>query len=92
MLQTTYTHARANFAGLCDEVTENREIVVIRRRKGSSVAMIAADELQSLVESAHLMRSPKNAERLLAALERALKDGGEAASLPALRAEIGLED
>lgn len=77
MLQTTYTNARANFAGLCDEVTENREIVVIRRRNGSKVAMIAADELQSLVESAHLMRSPKNAERLLAALERALKGSAE---------------
>lgn len=91
MLQTTYTNARANFAGLCDEVTENREIVVIRRRKGSSVAMIAADELQSLVESAHLMRSPKNAERLLAALERALKGGEEASSLQALRTEVALE-
>ncbi|MDZ7581824.1 MAG: type II toxin-antitoxin system Phd/YefM family antitoxin [Deltaproteobacteria bacterium] len=45
MLQTTYTNARANFAGLCDEVIENREIVLIRR-KGSNVAMIAADELQ----------------------------------------------
>lgn len=91
MLQTTYTNARANFAGLCDEVTENREIVVIRRRKGSSVAMIAADELQSLVESAHLMRSPKNAERLLTALERALKSDGEASSVKSLRAEVGLE-
>lgn len=92
MLQTTYTNARANFAGLCDEVTENREIVVIRRRKGSSVAMIAADELQSLVETVHLMRSPKNAERLLSALERALKGGGEASSLESLRSVVGLED
>ncbi len=92
MLQTTYTNARANFAGLCDEVTENREIVVIRRRKGSPVAMIAADELQSLVESAYLMRSPKNAERLLSALERALKGIGEASSLNSLRSEVGLED
>ena len=91
MLQTTYTNARANLASLCDEVIENREIVVIRRRKGSNVAMIAADELQSLVESAHLMRSPKNAERLLSALERALKEGGEPSTLESLRAEIGLE-
>lgn len=91
MLQTTYTNARANFAGLCDEVTENHEIVVIRRRKGSSVAMIAADELQSLVESAHLLRSPKNAERLLAALERALKGGGKPETLSSLRSGVGFE-
>jgi len=92
MLQTTYTNARANFAGLCDEVTENREIVLIRRRKGNNVAMIAADELQSLVESAHLMRSPQNAERLLAALDRALKGDGTASSVRFLRSEVGLED
>lgn len=91
MLQTTYTNARAHFAGLCDEVTENREIVVIRRRKGGNVAMIAADELQSLVECAHLLRSPKNAERLFSALERALKGDGETASLQSLRSEFGLE-
>jgi antitoxin YefM len=92
MLQTTYTNARANFSGLCDKVTENREIVVIRRRKGNDVAMIAADELQSLVESAHLMRSPHNAERLLSALERALKGNVKASSLKSLRSEVGLED
>jgi antitoxin YefM len=92
MLQTTYTNARANFAGLCDEVIENREIVLIRRRKGNNVAMIAADELQSLVESSHLMRSPKNAERLLSALERALKGNGTASSVKSLRSEVGLED
>lgn len=91
MLQTTYTNARANFAGLCNEVTENREIVVIRRRNGSNVAMIAADELQSLVESTHLLRSPKNAERLLASLERALKGGEETSSIESLRSEFGLE-
>jgi len=89
MLQTTYTQARANLAGLCDEASENREIVLIRRRKGGNVALIAADELESLVESVHLLRSPKNAERLLAALERALKGEGEPASLESLREEVG---
>ena len=92
MLQTTYTDARANLASLCDEVTENQEIVIIRRRKGKSVAMIDAAELQSLVESAHLMRSPKNAERLLAALDRALKGQGEATDIDRLKAEAGLAE
>jgi antitoxin YefM len=91
MLKTTYTNARANFAGLCDQVTKNREIVVIDRRSGESVAMIAADELESLVETAHLMRSPKNAQRLLASLERALNRQGEVSTPVELRKEIGLE-
>jgi len=92
MLQTTYSDARANLASLCDEVTENQEIVVIRRRKGRSVAMIDAAELQSLVESAHLMRSPKNAERLLAAMDRALKGQGEPSGIARLKAEAGLAE
>ncbi|OKY76787.1 MAG: prevent-host-death protein [Desulfobulbaceae bacterium DB1] len=91
MLQTTYSNARANFASLCDEVTENREIVVISRRKGGSVAMIAADELESLIETTHLLRSPANAGRLLSALDRALKREGEPSSLEILRQESGIE-
>jgi len=90
-IQTTYTDARARLAQLLDEVTQGREIVIIQRRKGESVAMIAADELAGLVETAYLLRSPKNAERLLAALGRALKNEGEPLSVEALRREIGLD-
>ncbi len=91
VLKTTYTNARANFASLCDEVTKNREIVIIGRRSGESVPMISADELESLVETAHLMRSPKNAQRLLASLERALKREGDPSTSEKLRKELGLE-
>jgi len=91
MLKTTYSNALANFAGLCDEVTDNREIVVIHRRKGGSVAMIAADELESLVESTHLLRSPANAERLLAALYRALKGRGRESKLAGVTKNTTLE-
>lgn len=90
MVKTTYTHARANLAGYCNEVTKNREIVIINRRKGEDVAMIAADELQSLVETAHLLRSPQNAQRLLTALKRALKKEGRRSSIDELRKEYGL--
>lgn len=90
MLQTTYTHARANLAGLCDKVAGNREVVLIHRRKGGDVAMIAADELESLIETSHLLRSPKNAERLLTALDRALKRKGRSATVATLRKEVGL--
>jgi antitoxin YefM len=73
-IQTTYTQAREGFAKLLDEVTHNREVVVIQRRGQEDVAMIAADELKSLMETAYLLRSPANAERLLSALGRALKN------------------
>ena len=44
-IQTTYTKARANFAKLCNEVAENREIVIINRRGNEDVALVSADEL-----------------------------------------------
>lgn len=90
-IQTTYTDARARFAGLCDAATANRETIIIQRRGAEDVALIAADELESLQETAHLLRSPQNARRLLAALERALNRAGKADSLENLRDEMGLE-
>jgi len=90
-IQTTYTQARNGLAKLLDQVTHNREIVVIQRRGEEEVAMIAASELKSLMETAYLLRSPANAERLLAALGRALKGEGEPQSIERLRSEINLE-
>lgn len=68
---TSYTQARAKLATLLDAVSNDREIVVIQRRGAEDVALIAADELAGLLETAHLLRSPANAERLLTALARA---------------------
>ena len=89
-IQTTYTTARANLAKLCDEVTENRRIVIISRRGRHDVALISADELSGLMETIHLLRSPKNAERLLTALNRAKTRKGKAKSITVLRKEVGL--
>lgn len=92
MIQTTYTNARANLAKLFDEVTLNQEVVVIQRRGKDDVAMISASELSSLVETAHLLRSPKNAKRLLDALQKAKAHEGIAQSLNDLRNEVGLDN
>jgi antitoxin YefM len=90
-IQTTYTQARDGLAKLLDQVTHDREIVIIQRRGEEEVAMIAAAELASLTETAYLLRSPTNAQRLLASLGRSLKNEGEALSLDDLRKEVKLE-
>lgn len=89
-IETTYTQARASFASLCDAATDDRETVIIRRRGSEDVALVAADELRSLQETAHLLRSPRNAERLLRALVRALERSEQPQSVDSLRAEVGL--
>ena len=87
---TTYTKARANLAALCDEVAATREPVIIRRRNAEDVALISADELASLMETAHLLRSPRNARRLLDALVRAQSGELPPSSVEDLRRELGL--
>jgi antitoxin YefM len=88
--ETTYTQARANFARLLDRVCRDRETVYISRRGEEKAALIAADELAGLLETAHLLRSPANARRLLQALKRAIEEKGRPSDVSALKKEVGL--
>jgi len=90
-VQMTYTKTRANLAKLLDKVIQDRETVIIERRRGGRAALIAADELSALLETAHLLRSPKNARRLLAALQGALGNRSRLMSVDEVRREIGLD-
>ena len=88
----TYTEAREKLASLLDEVVSTREEVVIKRRGHPDVTLIATDELSSLKETAHLLRSPENARRLLAALKRARAGKGIEMTVAELRAKSGIDE
>lgn len=87
----SYTEARANLAALWDQVVADREPVALRRRGAEDVALVPAAELAGLVETAHLLRSPHNAERLLAALARARAGEGAPGSVADFRREVAGE-
>ena len=93
-VETTYTSLRERLASVLDQVANDQEVVIVRRRgvpRGAKdVALVPAEELAGLMETAHLLRSPRNAQRLLAALERAARGKGKPQSLDKLRREIGL--
>jgi antitoxin YefM len=89
-IRTTYTAARERFADLWQRVEDDRETVVITRRGHADVALVAADELAGLLETAHLLRSPANARRLLTALQQALGDRGSVRSVAELKRDLGL--
>jgi antitoxin YefM len=89
---TTYTDARKNLARLLDRATEDREVVFISRRGRERAALVAAGELESLMETAHLLRSPKNAARLLSAIRRALRNRGRSSSVAKVRRDLGLDE
>lgn len=88
MTEVSYTYARAHLAELCDKAVDDRESVIITRRNGESVALIAADELSAMETTIHLLSSPANARRLFDALESAERGDGEAVTLEELRREV----
>jgi antitoxin YefM len=90
-IQTTYSNARNNLASLLEQVTDEQEIIIINRRGREDVALVSASELSSLIESAHLLRSPKNANRLIKALHRAQAQTEKTETLEKLREEFAVE-
>ena len=91
--ETTYTKARERFAQLLNQVTSDRQAVIIRRRGKEPVAMLPADELARLEETTYLLSSPENALRLLRALEDAASGRRmrPLTSIEDLAAKVGLE-
>jgi antitoxin YefM len=69
-MESSYTNLRRNLALMLDRVADDREMITVRLPDGRKVAIIPADELARLFETAHLLRSPKNARRLLNAVRR----------------------
>ena len=74
MKSITYTAARENLASTINRVCEDNAPVVITRNRDQAVVMLSLSEYESLEETAHLLRSPENAKRLLRSIQ-AIKRG-----------------
>jgi antitoxin YefM len=82
MKAITYTSARGNLASTMDQVCEDRAPVTITRSgKGQAVVLLSLEEYDQLEETAHLLRSPVNARRLMAAIESLAHGKGRAQKL-----------
>jgi antitoxin YefM len=66
----SYSESLAKYAETLDAVVNDREEIVITRAGREPVVMVSLDDYQSLKETAYLLRSPENARRLIAAVER----------------------
>lgn len=94
-VETTYSRLRETLAATLDRVVDDQEVVIVRRTRGGAdkdVALVPAAELAGLMETAHLLRSPKNAERLIRALRRAERREGKPQTVASLRKEVGIGD
>ncbi len=74
MKAITYTAAREGLASAMDQVCRDRAPLLITRNRDQAVVIMSLHDYEALEETAHLLRSPANARRLLAAIE-ALESG-----------------
>ena len=61
----TYTAARQNLAKTMDKVCRDHAPVIVTRKSSNSVVIISLEDFEALQETAYLLRSPKNARRLI---------------------------
>lgn len=76
MRTMTYSESRAKYAETLNKVVDDREEVIITRAGHDPVVIVALDEYESLRETAYLLKSPENARRLLASIDRLEHRGG----------------
>ncbi|MGH3381605.1 MAG: type II toxin-antitoxin system Phd/YefM family antitoxin [Actinoallomurus sp.] len=76
MKTMTYSESRAKYAETLDAVVNDREEVIITRAGHDPVVIVSLDDYESLKETAYLLKSPENARRLLASIDRLEHDGG----------------
>lgn len=87
----TYSQLRENLAAIWDEVEDTQEPIIVTRKGHQDLAILPAEELAGIQETVHLLRSPKNARRLMEALVRAYNGQGSETTVAALRTNLGLE-
>jgi antitoxin YefM len=90
MVVATYSEARVHLAALMDRAVDDAETIRITRRGKPDVVLMAADEWEGWKETIYLLRSPANAERLLADVAAAYRGEGTPMTLDELRRDVGL--
>ena len=78
----TYTAARTNLASTMNRVCNDHEALIITRNGEQSVVMLSLEDYKALEETAYLLRTPANAQRLLSAIAQLDAGRGVERDLP----------
>lgn len=73
----TYSYTRQHFADVMDRVNDDRAPVLVTRQQGKPVVMMSLDDFNALEETAYLLRSPVNAQRLIESVTQLRSGGGQ---------------
>lgn len=90
MDQYTYSELRANLKTALDRAVEDHVVIVVERARGGDAVLMSREDYESLNETAYLLRSPANAQRLLAANSRAKTKRKSFKSVDTLKDAVGL--
>jgi antitoxin YefM len=74
MKSKTYSEAREKLADIIESVCEDHEPYIITKRRDKAVVLMSLEDYDSLKETAYLLKSPKNARRLLESIKE-LEEG-----------------
>ncbi|MDE3068974.1 MAG: type II toxin-antitoxin system Phd/YefM family antitoxin [Verrucomicrobiota bacterium] len=88
---STVTYKSGRFKRIWERTLSTREPVILKSKGRGDVAVLPADELSALLETAHLLRSPKNARRLLESLRNANAGKYAVTTLEKLRRQLGMD-
>lgn len=64
MKTVNYSNFRSQLASFIDRVNEDHQPFLVTRQNASPCVVMSLEDFQSYEETAYLMSSPKNAERL----------------------------
>lgn len=70
MIAANFSEFRTSLKTYLDEVEDNNETLIIKRKTGKGAVLISLDEYNSLMETLHLVSSKKNASRLFESIEQ----------------------
>lgn len=73
---TTFTDFRRNMKAYFEKVLSMGVPLFISRPEGNDLVVMSKSEYNSMLETFHLLRSPKNAQRLMEAMEQDKRGGG----------------
>ena len=68
MTAISYTAARENLAATMDKVCDDHAPIVITRNREQAVVMMSLADYEALEETAYLLKSPRNAKRIMSAV------------------------
>ncbi len=74
---TTYTNFRKHLKSFLDNVLIKHSPLFVTRSKGEDIVVLSKSDYESMQETFYLLKSPKNASRLLAGLEEYEKGLGK---------------